>query len=488
LEDGKKASQSAARKGAVSTLGFWDITIITVAVIAYILITSFLALRLSGNTNDQFMVASRKLPAAVVGAVMMSEVVASASTVGSAQQAFTSGMAASIGILGAAIALPFFGLVVASRMYGTGEYTISGIIAQRYGETTRLIVSGISLYAMFILVVFAYLGGAAALSVVYRIPLVWAALITALVSTSYYALGGMKSVAPVMIIHLVAKYACVIVIAAVALKMAGGFTPIYHSLPAYYWTWDGKIGASTMLGWAFAWVGAMFATQHIVQTMSSARSAAEGKRASIYAGLWCVPIGLLAGFIGVAARYLYPNMKPLYALPIFILHMHPVLGAIATVGLAAGVFSGIAGACLGMTTLAVKDFIVPIFKLGPSQQLKVTHYAAVVIGFLPVPIVLTVQSILKTAFFARSLRVSIALVAVCGFFLPTFSTGAGASIGLLGAVIGASVWFFAGNPLGIDPTYIAAIIPLLVMAVDHLIRFLTKPKIQAAVGAGNSQD
>lgn len=474
----------------MSSFGYWDMTIITVAVIAYIVVTSMLSLWLRrSKTNEQFMVASRALPTTVVGAVMMSEVVASAATVGSAQQAFKSGMAAAIGILGCAIALPIFGVVVAGRMYGTGEYTISGIVAKRYGQTARLIVSGISLYAMFILVVSAYLGGASALSVVYKIPLIWAALITALVSTSYYAFGGLKGAAPVMMIHLVAKYACVIVIVAVALKMAGGFTPIYHALPHYYWTWDGKIGPSTMFGWTFAWVGAMFATQHVVQTMSAARSAAEAKRASIYAGLWCVPIGLMAAFIGVAARYLFPKMNPLYALPVFIQHMNPFLGAIATIGIAAGVFGGVAAACLGMTTLAVKDFVVPILKLPPEKQLKVTRYVGFVIGFLPVPIVLTVQSILKTAFFARSLRVSIAIVAVCGFFLPAFSTGTGACIGLLGAVVGASIWFFSGNPYGIDPTYVAAVIPLVVMVIDHLVRRIARPQVRAAAaGSGSQQD
>ena len=466
----------------MSSINATGIAIITIAVIAYIAVTSFISVWLRGKTNEQFMVAARSLPPAVVGAVMMSEVVASSSTVGSAQLAYTAGMAASIGILGCAVALPIVGLV-APRMYRTGEYTISGIISKRFGNAARLAVSAISLYAMFLLVVSSYLGGASALSIVYRVPLVYAALITAAVSTSYYAFGGLKSAAPVFVIHLVAKYACVVVIMLVGLKMAGGYTPIHQALPPFYFTWTGKLGAGPLFGALFGWIGAMIATQHVVQTVCAARSGEEARKSSFYAGLWCIPIGLMSGFIGLEAKYLFPKINSLYALPIFIQHMHPALGAIATVGIAAGVFGGVASACFGMTTLAMKDFVGPLLKISSDRQLKVTRYVAVVVGFAPVPIVLHVQSILKTAFFARSLRVSIALVAVFGLFLPWFSSGIGACLALAASVIGASAWFFAGNPYGIDPTYVAAAIPFIVMLIDHLVRLATGTKEQVAAAA-----
>ena len=38
---------------------------------------------------------------------------------------------------------------------------------------------------------------------------------------------------------------------------------------------------------------------------------------------------------------------------------------------------------------------------------------------------------------------------------------------MIGGLIGATAWFFSGNPYGVDNTYIAAIIPIVVMSVDH---------------------
>ena len=43
------------------------------------------------------------------------------------------------------------------------EYTISGIIGQKYGESTRFVVSIIAIYALITVVVVAYTGGAVVL-------------------------------------------------------------------------------------------------------------------------------------------------------------------------------------------------------------------------------------------------------------------------------------------------------------------------------------
>ena len=75
--------------------GYWDTAIIIAMVVAYIVVTTWLTIRLRSKTNDQFMVAARALPAVLVGALLLSEFIGTPATVGTAQQAFRSGMAAS---------------------------------------------------------------------------------------------------------------------------------------------------------------------------------------------------------------------------------------------------------------------------------------------------------------------------------------------------------------------------------------------------------
>ena len=85
-----------------------------------------------------------------------------------------------------------------------------------------------------------------------------------------------------------------------------------------------------------------------------------------------------------------------------------------------------------------------------------TRILSLVIGVLPLVFVFFVPAILKLSFFTRALRLSIAIVAVIGFYLPLFRSNLGATLGLLGAAVATTVWYVLGNPYGIDNMYIAA--------------------------------
>ena len=165
----------------------WDTAIIVAMVVVYIVVTTWISLRLRSKTNEQFMVAGRSMPTIVVAILLMSEFIGAKSTVGTSQAAFSVGLAASWSVIAAAIGFLLFGLFMAKRLYRSGEFTISGFIAQKYGNAAKLVVSAIMIYALFIVNVGNYVSGAAAIATVMRVNLPTAALITAIVSTLYYA-------------------------------------------------------------------------------------------------------------------------------------------------------------------------------------------------------------------------------------------------------------------------------------------------------------
>ena len=86
-----------------------DSTLTVAMIVAYIAFTSWLTLKLRSRTSDQFMTASRAMPAVVVGVLMMSEFIGAKSTVGTAQEAFQSGMAAGWAVLGATLGFQLLG-------------------------------------------------------------------------------------------------------------------------------------------------------------------------------------------------------------------------------------------------------------------------------------------------------------------------------------------------------------------------------------------
>ena len=437
-------------------------------VVAYILFTTWLSIRLRSRTSGEFMVAARSMPAFVVGILMMSEFIGAKSTVGTAQAAFESGFAASWSVIAAAIGFPLFGLLMARKLYASGEFTISGFIAQKYGLSTKLMVSIIMIYALLLVNVGNYVSGAAAIATVLKINLPTAAFITAIVSTLYYAFGGLKSVAYVSILHTSVKYVGVLIVLGVALHLTGGFTPVMQHMPEHYFTWDGAIGGSKIVAWIIGTVGAIFSTQFIIQAISSTKDARAAQRSTFHASLLCIPISLALGFIGVASKYLHPEMSSLYALPVFLQSMHPVLAGVVTISLVASIFVSVSTVALAIASLVVRDFYVPLRKPTPEREFKATRVISLIIGFVPLFFVFFVPEILNLSFFTRALRLSIAVIAMIAIYLPLFATNRGATLGLLASTITTSVWYLLGNPYGIDNMYVALATPAIVVVIERL--------------------
>lgn len=438
-------------------------------VVAYILFTTWLTWRLRSKTSGDFMEGSRAMPAFIVGIMLMSEYIGAKSTIGTAQAAFEDGFAASWSVIGAAIGFPLFGLILVKRIYNTGKITISGAIAEKYGSSTKNIISLIMIYALLLVNVGNYISGAAAISTVLKIDLTQAAFITAVVSTFYFAFGGMKGVAWVTLLHSAIKYMGILIILYVALKMTGGVAPMMEKMPAFYWTWDGHVGASTIVAWLIGTVGSIFCTQFVIQAISSTKDVKSAKRATWVAFFFCLPIGLAMALIGVAAKFAHPDIKSLYALPVFLQDMSPWLAGIVTTSLVASIFVSVGTVALAIASLVVKDFYVPYRNPTPEREFKMTRWISIGIGFFPLLFVLFFPEVLKLSFFTRAIRLSITVVAIMAFYLPWFKSTRGANAGLIGACVVTSIWFLMGNPFGIDNMYVALITPAIIMVIDRCI-------------------
>lgn len=472
----------------MNTFTSQDTLIIVGIVIAYIVFTTWLTFRLRSKNSGDFMEGSRAMPAFIVGVLLMSEYIGAKSTVGTAQAAFEGGIAASWSVLGAAIGFPIFGLLLVKRIYNTGKITISGAIAEKYGNSTKNIISIIMIYALLLVNVGNYVSGAAAISTVLKVSLPVAAFITAIVSTFYFAYGGMKGVAWVTLLHSALKYFGILVIMGFALYKTGGFTPMVQNMPDFYWTWDGKFGASTIFAWLIGTIGSIFCTQFVIQAICSTKDVQSAKRSTWIAFLFCMPIALAIAVIGVAAKYLHPEINSLYAMPIFLQDMNPWIAGLVTTSLVASIFVSVSTVALAIASLVVKDFYVPYRNPTPEQEFKATRWLSLLIGFLPLIFVLLVPEVLKLSFFTRAIRLSITVVAVIAFYAPFFKSTRGANAGLIGSCVVTSLWYVLGDPFGINNMYIALITPAVIMLLDRIIpnKAHAKAKTKAPTPVQNS--
>ncbi len=270
--------------------------------------------------------------------------------------------------------------------------------------------------------------------------------------------------------HTLFKILGVVIVLSVALTMSGGVTPVIQKLPPTYFTWDGSVGPTTIIAWTIASIGAIFSTQYIVQAISSLKKPEDVRKACNISAFLCLPISIALGLIGVTAKYLFPSIKSLYALPVFLNHMSPFLSALVTVSIIASILVAVGSAVLAISALIVRDFYVPLRKPSVETELRVSRLLAIPIGFLPLLLVFFVPQILHLSFFTRALRLSISVVAIFAFYFPRFGSNRGATLGLLGATVTTTAWYVMGDPFGIDDIYIALVTPAVVMLIERLIR------------------
>mgnify|MGYP001188596335 CR=1 FL=1 len=453
-------------------------TLIVLGVVtSYIFVTGYLSVRWSGQSNSDFMTGSKNLPAVVVAVLMMSEFVGAITAVGAAQTAFSSGIAAFWSIFAAVVGFTIYGLVFAKKLYRAGGFTISSAIEHKYGQSTKYIVSIIMIYALLLVNVANYISGASILSEILRLKLPVAMLIVGVISTFYYCIGGMKSVAYVTVIHTFVKYVGLVITAVVALIMTRGFTPLTRGLPSYYFSGSGHIGWGTIIGWIITTTGAIFSTQYIVQAISSSKSEKNAKKSAFMAACLALPLSLIVAVIGVCARYLFPKINSLYALPVFLGHMNVILAAVVATGLLASVFIGVSAVALGMVSLIVDDFYVPHWQPEPKQQLKTTRIISLLVGVIPLIFAFVTPQILSLSFFTKGVRISITIVAIIAFYLPHFTDTIGANIALLGTTILATAWFVFGDPFGINDIYVALLTPLIMVIYKPFERLISKKRL-----------
>ena len=96
--------------------------------------------------------------------------------------------------------------------------------------------------------------------------------------------------------------------------------------------------------------------------------------------------------------------------------------------------------------------------------------AIIVIGLLPLILALYAEKLLMIAFLGKALRATLAVIILMAFYAPKFGTPRGAFCGIVLSVIATIAWFLAGNPYGVDSSYVALAGPLLTMTISQICK------------------
>lgn len=431
-----------------------------------------LAIRRSAASAAGFTEGGR-FPAVLVGVLMVSEFIGTAVSVGTAQLGYVSGISAAWNVAALAVGFALFGIVLARKYRQLGINTISGVLASRYGEPTRIASSFITICALQIISVSIYASSGAVLSAILGVGQGTAVVTLAFATVFYVAVGGMRAVVYTNVVHAAVKYLGLGIAVAFGIGQAGGMQALMGKLPPAMLAWDtvgwGQIGA-----WVLAGIGSIFATQQVVQAIHTTRTAEAARRASFYCAGLMVPFGLGAALVGMTVKVLHPGINPLSAFPSLILDMDRISASVVVAGLAASLFGAVSAASLGTATLFVRDFYEPLFNQvhGEGKSLAALRIAAIVFGLAPMLLALGSTHILGIAYLGKALRSSLAVLVLLAFYAPGFGTRGAAFVGLVGSLAATMAWYLLGNPFGIDNAYVAAATPLAVMGMASAVRSL----------------
>lgn len=443
--------------------------IVITIVIGYLIVTTGVGL-LSIRRNksaSQLMTAKNSLGPFVIGFLLMSEFLGTGGFMGTPQKAFTQGMYAAMAMISISIGFLFYAFCIAPKYKDSGQYTISGILQAKYGTGVRYAASILMIFALMVDTVSNYTGGAIALEEVLGVNVKATSLILAVLVALAVAGGGLHGMGITNLIHIVVKYAALIIIAVVAWNMLQGDPTAQQRIPPAFYTVEGT-GLSQLFSWTIANIGAVFATQYVMQSITALRTRREAIGASVIASITLIPTGMLGAFIGVAARGLFPDIKSAKAIPVFFNQLPPVTAGIVTAGIVAAALVSLSALVIGATTLIMKDFYVPFVKSKSKDSKLAFRVIAVVLCLLPLPFVWFVPDILGVVFLSRSLRAAIGVVVVFMFYLPSIGRGKGVLTGLLTSLVGTTIWYSLDEPFGVDSTYVAIGLPIVCMLIDGL--------------------
>ncbi|MEU3275392.1 sodium:solute symporter family protein [Saccharomonospora sp. NPDC006951] len=448
----------------------WLVLLIVGGYIAILAAVSFLSGR-SARTSGSFASGGKVFPAIVIGFLMGSEFIGTTASVGTAQAAYESGISAAWNVVSLGVGFILFSLLLARKYRKLGEITISGALARHYGNRVRLATSLVMICALLIVAVSVYASGGAVLSSLLDIDKSFAIALVGVLATVYVSVGGMRSVVYTNLLHAIVMLVGIIVLVVVATIRVGGIGELTATLPPDMFSLDG-VGLSQILAWMLAGVGATFATQYVVQAITTVGDSVKAQRAGFYSSLFLIIYGFLAAFIGVCTAVLFPHIDSIQAMPSLIVDLDPLLAGVVVAGLAGAMFGTIAALSIGASTLLFKDFYQPYFnpKSDERRNLVFIRVAAGVTGLLPIVLALYASDVLAVTFLAKALRATLAVLVLLMFYAPRYGTRNGALWTIVIALVATIGWFLAGSPFGVDEAYVAVAVPIVVMTLSQLFR------------------
>ena len=414
---------------------------------ALILIALGVFIGRKAKSASDFFVAGRNFNSGLLFTTLIAANLGAGSTVGVTALAYQYGLSAWWWIGSAGIGSMILAFIIGPKIWKISReynfYTLSDYLDKRYSKFFSGFISIMMSIGTLALFSGQLLGIAWILEVVAEIPKIYGVIIGAVVTTLYFAAGGLLSSAFVNILEVAVILIGFVIALPFVWNFSGGLENIKANIPdTKYFDFFG-MGSTAIIGYIVMLVPSFFISPGLIGKVFAAKDERSIKIGTSLNGLVQLIFAIIPVVIGVATFSKFPDLaRPDLALPTAMKNMMPffagsiALAAIfaAEVSTADTVLYMLAGS---LTNDIYKRFFNP--DISDSKLLTLSRITTVICGIIGVILALKLESIISAlTIFYSLMSVSLSAPLIFGLFTKRASNfGA-----VLSALIGIGVTLF----------------------------------------------
>ncbi|MBY0221331.1 sodium:solute symporter family transporter [Sporosarcina aquimarina] len=424
-------------------------SIIIIYMLAMIGIGFYAKTKIKDSTD--YHLAGRRLGPIMLAGTLAATEIGGGSSVGVASKAYGEwGLSAGWYVVSAGIAIILVSFV-APYMRRALATTVPEVIGRRYGKSSQLIASILSLVASSALTAVQITATASIVHVLTGFDLKLAIVISGAVVVFYTFLGGMWSVTLTDFVQFFIIVIGFAIAVPFALSNAGGMEHVISQLPKEQLGFT-KIGWGTILGFIVLYFMTFSTGQEAVQRYY----AAKDEKTAIWGSIMCGGLMTLYAFIpavlGLIALAAFPNIEENSALAtVSVELLPPVIAGILLSGVISATLSSASGNLLAVASVYIKDVHGNLFKkeLKDEAELKASRWIVVITGVGAIGISLFSQQIIPLLVFAFTIRSTGPFAAyLLGLLVERVTKNAGLASIIIGTIVGV-IWEILKNPFNI---------------------------------------
>lgn len=453
---------------------------ILIGILGYILFQLLLGVAVSRRvrTEDDFLLAGRKLGYALATFSIFATWFGAESCVGTAGAAYENGLSGvTADPFGYTICLFFMGLIFAIPLWRLKLTTIADFFRHRFSASTERLTALIMVPTSLLWAAAQIRAFGQVLSASSDLNIEWAITVAALVVIFYTALGGLLADAITDIIQGGILIFGLVVVFYSVIGDLGGLSPAFALVEPTKLTFvpngiESKL--RTVLTMAEAWAipicGSVVA-QELISRVIASRSPQIAQRSSLLASCLYLCIGLIPLYIGLVGFTIIPNLSdPEHVLPMMAqLHLSKFFYIIFAGALVSAILSTVDSALLAASALVSHNLIYSIRpQMKERRKLLVNRIGVIVMGILAYGLALHAEGIYNLVKDASSFgSAGIFVVIIFGLFTK-FGNSKSAVIALFSGTI---VWFIFHYLVHFEWSYLLS---LTVALISYLMVGLLK--------------